>query len=103
MGHLALANNLLVSIGGAAHLDRPNLPVAPAYHPADFVVRLAPLTEATLDHSVSLERPLHAPVPEGRDYRRREPMKRRLRRVIWPLGRPTTKPSANSTPRFVRR
>ena len=29
MGHLLQVNNLLVAIGGAAHFDRPNLPVPP--------------------------------------------------------------------------
>lgn len=76
MTHLALVNNLLISIGGAAHFDRPNLPVPPGYHPAGFVVRLMPLNKATIDHFIFLERPLDAPVPEGKDYRQREPLKR---------------------------
>lgn len=76
MGHLALVNNLLVAIGGAPHFDRPNLPVPPGYHPAGFVVRLMPLTKSTLDHFIYLERPVDAPVPDGRDYRAREPVKR---------------------------
>jgi len=76
MGHLALVNNLLVAIGGAAHFDRPNLPLSPGYHPAGFVVRLMPLTKSTLDHFIYLERPIDVPIADGRDYRVREPVKR---------------------------
>ena len=77
MGHLALVNNLLVAVGGAAHFDRPNLPVAPGYHPAGFVIRLVPLTKPTLDHFIYLERPADSPDPEGGGrYRERAPLKR---------------------------
>ena len=65
MAHLALVNNLLLALGGAPHFDRPNLPVAPGYHPAGFVIRLVPFTKATLDHFIYLERPADAEVPEG--------------------------------------
>ncbi|WP_428663824.1 ferritin-like domain-containing protein [Reyranella sp.] len=76
MGHLALVNNMLVATGGAPHFDRPNLPVAPGYHPAAFVVRLMPLTRSALDHFIYLERPLDESIADGRDFRAREPMKR---------------------------
>jgi hypothetical protein len=76
MGHLALVNNLLVAVGGAAHFDRPNLPVPPGYHPAGFVIRLMPLTKSTLDHFIYLERPLDAPIADGHSYRSREPVTR---------------------------
>lgn len=65
MGHLLQVNNLLVAIGGAAHLNRPNLPVAPGYHPAGFVIRLTPFTPETLDHFIYLERPADVPVDDG--------------------------------------
>lgn len=42
MGHLATVNNLLVALGGAPHFDRPNLPAARGYLPAEFAVRLTP-------------------------------------------------------------
>jgi hypothetical protein len=57
MAHLATVNNLLMSIGSPAHFRRQNFPIAPGYHPASLVVRLAPLTRATLAHFVYLERP----------------------------------------------
>lgn len=56
MAHLACVNNLLVAVGGAPHFDRPNLPVAPGYHPSGIVVRLTPFDAATLDHFIFLER-----------------------------------------------
>jgi hypothetical protein len=57
MAHLASVNNLLMSIGSPPHFRRQNFPVPAGYHPASLVVRLAPLTRATLDHFVYLERP----------------------------------------------
>ena len=79
MAHLALVNNLLVALGGAPHFDRPNLPVPPGYHPAGFVIRLAPLTKATLDHYIFLERPADAEVPEGAGkYGARAPIQREM-------------------------
>ena len=57
MAHLALVNNLLVSVGGAACFDRPNFPIPPGYHPANIVIRLTPFSEATLAHFVYLEHP----------------------------------------------
>jgi hypothetical protein len=59
MAHLATVNNLLVAVGGAPHFDRPNLPLAPGYHPAGVVVRLTPFTRETLDHFIFLERADH--------------------------------------------
>ncbi|HEX2560565.1 ferritin-like domain-containing protein [Phenylobacterium sp.] len=59
MAHLATVNNLLLAVGGAPHLDRPNLPLAPGYHPAGIVVRLTPFSRATLDHFIFLERAGH--------------------------------------------
>jgi CDGSH-type Zn-finger protein/uncharacterized Fe-S cluster protein YjdI len=57
MTHLVLANNLLMAIGGAPHLGRPNFPVAPGHHPADIVVALRRFDLETLTHFIFLERP----------------------------------------------
>ncbi len=35
-------------VGGAAHFERPNLPVAPGYHSSNIVVRLTPFTAGAL-------------------------------------------------------
>jgi hypothetical protein len=80
MGHLALVNNLLIAIGGAARFDRPNFPVAPGYHPARIVAKLTPFNDATLQHFIYLERPDGADVEDSsefaqsEDYRRRAPV-----------------------------
>jgi CDGSH-type Zn-finger protein/uncharacterized Fe-S cluster protein YjdI len=57
MTHLTLVANLTASLGGRPHFGRPNFPVAPLYHPAGIVVRLAPFNMDTLDHFIFLERP----------------------------------------------
>jgi hypothetical protein len=57
MLHLALVNNLLMSLGSPPHFMRPNFPIAPGYHPSSIVVRLTPFTRETAEHFVYLERP----------------------------------------------
>jgi len=57
MTHLAQVANLTVSIGSRPHFDRPNLPVAPGYHPASIRVDLMPFSIDTLNHFIFLERP----------------------------------------------
>ncbi len=57
MMHLAMVNNMLMSIGSPPHFRRQNFPVPPGYHPSSLVVRLAPLTRDTLAHFIYLERP----------------------------------------------
>lgn len=57
MLHLALVNNLLISLGSPPHFMRPNFPIAPGSHPSSIVVRLTPFTKETAEHFVYLERP----------------------------------------------
>ncbi len=57
MVHLAMVNNMLMSIGSPPHFRRQNFPVPPGYHPSSLTVRLAPLTRDTLAHFIYLERP----------------------------------------------
>ncbi|MEZ4322208.1 MAG: ferritin-like domain-containing protein [Myxococcota bacterium] len=68
MTHFALANNLLVAIGGQPHLGRPNFPVSAGYHPAGVVVELRRFEASTIDHFVYLERPEGVEVPDGAGY-----------------------------------
>ncbi|WP_119156239.1 ferritin-like domain-containing protein [Caldimonas tepidiphila] len=68
MGHLALVANLTVACGLRPHFNRPNLPTAPNYHPADIVVELAPFDRDTLDHFIFLERPADVPVPDAASF-----------------------------------
>ncbi|MGQ3052290.1 MAG: ferritin-like domain-containing protein [Roseateles sp.] len=57
MLHLTQVANLTAALGAAPHFNRPNLPVAPGYHPAEIVVGLTPLSAETLKHFIFLERP----------------------------------------------
>ncbi len=57
MVHLAQVCNLMVAVGARPHFNRPNLPVAPGYHPAGVTVALAPFGLDTLEHFIFLERP----------------------------------------------
>jgi CDGSH-type Zn-finger protein/uncharacterized Fe-S cluster protein YjdI len=79
MVHLALVNNLLVAIGSAPHLQRPNFPVSPGYHPSGVVVALAPFDHATLDHFIFLERPEGVDVPDGAGFDAPPPYQRTIR------------------------
>jgi hypothetical protein len=79
MSHLALVANLTVAIGGRAHFNRPNFPVAAGYHPAGIVVKLAPFDMDTLEHFIFLERPQGAPVEDGAGFEA-EPSAERGRR-----------------------
>jgi hypothetical protein len=79
MSHLALVANLTVAIGGRPHFNRPNFPVAPGYHPADIVVKLAPFDMDTLDHFIFLERPHGVPVADGEGFEAEHSVERGLR------------------------
>jgi CDGSH-type Zn-finger protein/uncharacterized Fe-S cluster protein YjdI len=79
MLHLALASNLLTSIGFAPQLARPNFPVPPGYHPSGVVVALAPFDASTIDHFVYLERPEGVDVPDGAGFERPPPYERAAR------------------------
>lgn len=65
MVHLAQVANLTAALGARPHFNRPNLPVAPGYHPAGISVRLSPLDLQTLEHFIFLERPEEVPVPDA--------------------------------------
>lgn len=57
MAHLTMVANIMAAIGGTPHLGRQNFPIAPGYHPAGIVVKLAPFSAETLQHFIFLERP----------------------------------------------
>jgi len=57
MVHLAQVSNLMVALGSRPHFNRPNLPVAPGYHPAGVAIVLAPFSIETIEHFIYLERP----------------------------------------------
>jgi CDGSH-type Zn-finger protein/uncharacterized Fe-S cluster protein YjdI len=68
MLHLALANNLLLSIGASPHYRRFNFPISGGLFPADIGVALTPFDEATLDHFVYVERPRDVAERDGASY-----------------------------------
>jgi hypothetical protein len=57
MGHLLLATDLVVAIGGAPHLDRPNFPQPTSYYLPGYDVSLRPFSRETLDHIIYIEQP----------------------------------------------
>ena len=65
MLHLALVNNLLISLGATPHYGRYNFPINPGAFPADVAVALAPLDPDMLDHFIYLERPRDSAERDG--------------------------------------
>jgi len=57
MGHLAAVWNITAALGAAPRFGRANFPLDPGYLPAGIVVKLAPFSEAVLQHFIHLERP----------------------------------------------
>jgi hypothetical protein len=62
MGHLGTVLNMLMAIGGAKDLRRPNFPL-PAVRWFPFPFELTPLNEATLERFVRFEQPQPAATP----------------------------------------
>jgi hypothetical protein len=88
MGHLAAVNNIAVALGGEPHFDRPNFPVPPGYHPAQFELRLTSFSEETLDHFIFLERPEDAAVEEPPEFQSDgEPPREPRRPMVTPSAR----------------
>ncbi len=86
--HLAQVANLMASLGSRPHFGRPNLPIAPSYHPASIVVELTPFDRDTLDHMVHLERPEGANDPDGASFvARRADLPRAKGLTLMPSGR----------------
>jgi CDGSH-type Zn-finger protein/uncharacterized Fe-S cluster protein YjdI len=65
MLHLALVNNLLISLGATPHYGRFNFPINPGVFPADVAVALAPFDADMLDHFIYLERPRDSAERDG--------------------------------------
>ena len=57
MTHMALACNLLTSVGGKPHTRRPNLPSSPRAYPPTFKLGLLPFNKESLESFIFLERP----------------------------------------------
>lgn len=68
MLHLALVNNLLMSIGSPPHFGRPNFPIQPGAYPAGVVAKLMPFTIHVAEHFVYLERPEGMDLPQAKGF-----------------------------------
>lgn len=65
MGHLTAVWNITAALGGSPRFGRMNFPLDTGGLPANVVVRLAPFSEAVLQHFIYLERPNCSSEPDG--------------------------------------
>lgn len=63
MMHLAVINDLLVSIGSAPNLDRPNFPHGCSYYMPDLHIELHAFGEETMRHFIAVEQPTGGTLP----------------------------------------
>ena len=57
MAHWALVNNILMAVGSAPYVGRPNFPIRGGGYPPDVQFELMPFSERALRHFVFFERP----------------------------------------------
>lgn len=87
MGHLVAVWNITSALGGSPRFGRGNFPLDPGMLPAGVIVKLAPFSEAVLQHFIFLERPADSIEPDGDgftrefDFRRATPKPR-----LTPMG-----------------
>jgi CDGSH-type Zn-finger protein/uncharacterized Fe-S cluster protein YjdI len=68
MSHLAAVWNITAALGGVPRFGRSNFPLDAGLLPASVVVKLAPFSEAVLQHFIFLERPANSSEPEGAGF-----------------------------------
>jgi hypothetical protein len=68
MQHLALVNNMLLAIGGAPRVGRPNFPQRGRYYPPSVQFALLPFGEPALRHFLFLERPEGITLPDAEGF-----------------------------------
>ena len=68
MGHLTAVWNITAALGGSPRFGRMNFPLDPGGLPASVVVRLAPFSEAVLQHFIFLERPKDSDEADGTGF-----------------------------------
>jgi len=68
MLHLALATNILTSVGAAPHFERPNFPIRSRWYPPDVQIALEPFGERALRHFMYLERPEGMPLEDAEGF-----------------------------------
>ena len=70
MGHLVAVWNITAALGGSPRFGRGNFPLDPGMLPAGVIVKLAPFSEAVLQHFIFLERPAESDEPHGAGFAR---------------------------------
>ena len=68
MGHLAAVWNITAALGATPRFGRVNFPLDPGLLPASIMVKLAPFSEAVIQHFVHLERPMDSDEAEGTGF-----------------------------------
>jgi CDGSH-type Zn-finger protein/uncharacterized Fe-S cluster protein YjdI len=87
MGHLVAVWNITAALGVAPRIGRANFPLDPGYLPAGVVVKLAPFSEATLQHFIFLERPEGSIEPDGAGFTFERPFVRAIAaQRLTPMG-----------------
>src|SRR6185369_5795953 len=80
--------NITAALGASPRFGRGNFPLDPGYLPAGIVVKLAPFSEAVLQHFIHLERPATSDEREGAGFEAATAFTRsdaRIRLVPMPL------------------
>jgi CDGSH-type Zn-finger protein/uncharacterized Fe-S cluster protein YjdI len=68
MGHLAAVWNITSALGATPRFGRVNFPLDPGLLPASIMVKLAPFSDAVIQHFVHLERPMDSDEGEGTGF-----------------------------------
>src|SRR5258706_770924 len=68
MAHRVAVWNLTSALGGTPRFGRENFPLSAGNLPASVVVRLAPFSEAVIQHFIHLERPADSAESEGAGF-----------------------------------
>jgi CDGSH-type Zn-finger protein/uncharacterized Fe-S cluster protein YjdI len=86
MGHLTAVWNITSALGGSPRFGRGNFPLDPGALPANVVVKLAPFSDAVLQHFIYLERPDGSAEPDGEGFVPEFLFKRAVPNRLMPMG-----------------
>jgi hypothetical protein len=86
MSHLTAVWNITSALGGVPRFGRTNFPIDPGYLPARVVVKLAPFSEAVLQHFVYLERPEDSVEQDGEEFAPERLFERSTGSRLTPMG-----------------
>src|SRR4029079_6253628 len=86
MGHLTAVWNITSALAGSPRFGRGNFPLDPGALPANVVVKLAPFSEAVLQHFIYLERPADSNETDGEGFSPEFLFKRARPNRLTPMG-----------------